>query len=244
MGINSVRFLIIATGYNCEKYVADCVKSVEAQTYKNFDVIYIDDASTDNTFRGLLGSVKMGYYSKTETNLGTVKCREIAIRDYKYDYDVIVWLDLDDKLKPNALEVLATVYKDKDVWMTYGNYVTDKGEQPFKDVTIPDDIHNRNAYREYPFMFMHLRSYRKELYFNLTPLDLYPNTGWIYQDANLLFSMMEMSGKEHMKSINEPLYIYTVTNSLSLLNRYTSKERKEEYKKICSIKPRERLTEL
>lgn len=244
MGINSVRFLIIATGYNCEKYVGDCVKSVEAQTYDNFDVIYIDDASTDNTFRELLGSVKMGYYSKTETNLGTVKCREIAIRDYKYNYDVIVWLDLDDKLKPNALEVLAKVYEDKEVWMTYGNYVTDKGEQPFKDVTIPDDIHNRNAYREYPFMFMHLRSYRKRLYLHLRNFDLYPNTGWIYQDANLLFSMMEMSGKEHMKPINEPLYVYTVTNSLSLLNRYTSKERKEEYKKICSIKPRERLTEL
>lgn len=50
MGITDIRFLVIATGYNCEKYAADCVKSVEAQTYKNWDAIFIDDCSTDKTY--------------------------------------------------------------------------------------------------------------------------------------------------------------------------------------------------
>lgn len=157
---------------------------------------------------------------------------------------MIVWLDLDDRLLPNALEELAKVYQDEGIWLTYGNYITDKGEQPFKNVEIPDDIHEANAYRKYPFMFMHLRSYRKALYEKLTDQDKFGDFGWAYQDANMLFCMMEMAGKEHMKAINEPLYVYTVSNPISVMNRFSHKQRQEEYRKICSIKPKERIKKL
>lgn len=91
---------------------------------------------------------------------------------------------------------------------------------------------------------MHLRSYRKALYEKLKKEDKFGDFGWAYQDANMLFCMMEMAGKEHMKAINEPLYVYTVSNPISVMNRFSHKERQEEYKRICSIKPKERIKEL
>lgn len=244
-----MRFLIIATGYNCEQYVANCVKSVESQTYKEYEVIYVDDGSTDNTFEKIIESASDGNYVRVHENVGTIKAREKALEFY-YEYlidskcDVIVWLDMDDQLMPHALETLAKVYEDENIWLTYGNYITDKGEQPFKNVEIPDHIHDANAYRQHPFMFMHLRSFKMDLYKKLNHADLYTDTGWAYQDANMLFSMMEMAGKEHIKAINDPLYIYTVTNPISVMNRFSHSERQKDYKKICSIKPKERIKSL
>lgn len=52
------------------------------------------------------------------------------------------------------------------------------------------------------------------------------------------------AGKEHMKAINEPLYVYTVSNPISVMNRFSHKQRQEEYRKICSIKPKERIKKL
>ena len=46
---NNVKFSIIIPNYNKEEYVADTLDSIFNQTYKNFEVIVIDDASSDNS---------------------------------------------------------------------------------------------------------------------------------------------------------------------------------------------------
>jgi len=98
---NKLVSVIIPT-YNCGEYIADCINSVLKQTYKNIEIIIINDGSTDNTeeiieryFRGKV------IYLKQE-NKGPSVSRNRGIRFSHGDY--ITFIDADDYLLPEFIE--------------------------------------------------------------------------------------------------------------------------------------------
>lgn len=241
-----MRFLVISTGKNCEDYAQRCIRSVIAQNVDLFHVV-VSDGSTDKT----VDVIKQFNSSDIQTasseiSMTNVFWYEMTINTIGESFDVVVWLDLDDYLLPNALEKVAKVYEENpDVWMTYGNYITDNGEQPFNETNleIPDKIHQANAYRKHPFMFMHLRTFRPQLFSHLTDSDIFTGDT-IYPDANMLYCLMEMSGKEHMKAITEPLYVYNKSNPINVERVYSQSQRHKELQTICNRKPKQRLSTL
>ena len=44
-----MKFLVLVSGWNCEPYVKDCLESIKNQTFKDFTVMVVNDASTDQT---------------------------------------------------------------------------------------------------------------------------------------------------------------------------------------------------
>ena len=60
--MNTKKFLpavsIIIPMYNTEKYIVECLESIRAQTFKNFEVIVIDDCSTDGSYATVENYVK------------------------------------------------------------------------------------------------------------------------------------------------------------------------------------------
>jgi glycosyltransferase involved in cell wall biosynthesis len=241
-----VKFLILASGYNVEKYVEDCLTSIEAQTYRNFELIVIDDASSDNSRdviqKYLRATKDLKWCAEYEfRNKGIVKCRHDALKriNHTINFDVIVWLDLDDRLLPNALETLNLAYQSSDCWLTYGNYIIkDTGQVCFDENTIK---YEDKPARHQDWKFIHLRSFRKELYYHLTDADLFPKQKTIYPDINMLYCLMELAGKDHIVPILDVIYEYNNMNPLAITRRFTQEQRDSELAFVKGLEPKKPL---
>ena len=92
---------IIIPAYNAEEYIADTLQSVFEQTYRNYEVIAVDDGSQDGTLRVLQRyAPEVKVFSKP--NGGPASARNVAIQHS--DGEFIAFLDSDDLWFPNKLE--------------------------------------------------------------------------------------------------------------------------------------------
>ena len=99
-----LKFSVLVPVYNVEKYVGECIESVLGQSYNNFELILVDDGSTDRS-----GALCDEYAAKDsrirvfhKENAGLLHTRRFGIE--RATGDVFVFLDSDDSLKPDALE--------------------------------------------------------------------------------------------------------------------------------------------
>src|SRR5919107_192619 len=92
---------VVIPCYNQAHFLSEAIESVLAQTYPYFEIIVVDDGSTDNT------SEVAGRYSGVrcirQDNQGLSGARNSGLRHSKGEY--LVFLDADDRLLPQALEV-------------------------------------------------------------------------------------------------------------------------------------------
>lgn len=103
-------FSIIVPMYNAEKYLDSCVRSVIAQSFQDFELILVDDGSRDSS-KG-----RIDQYAQTDNrikafhkeNSGPLLTRIYGLQKASGDY--IVFLDSDDELKPDALEILSVTF--------------------------------------------------------------------------------------------------------------------------------------
>lgn len=103
---NNIKVSIIVPVYNTELYIEECLKSLICQTYKNLEIIVIDDGSTDNS------SMICSKYEKNDsriifksiTNSGVSAVRNIGIKIATGDY--IMFVDSDDYLQKKSIEML------------------------------------------------------------------------------------------------------------------------------------------
>jgi len=102
----SLKFSILVPVYKVEKYIAECIDSVLAQTYPNFELILVDDGSPDRS-----GAICEEYAARDERirvihkeNGGLISARRCGIANAAGDY--YVFLDSDDYISPRSLEIL------------------------------------------------------------------------------------------------------------------------------------------
>jgi len=96
---------VLMPAYNAENYIDEAIKSILKQTYKNFEFIILDDASTDNTWNILNDYVKKDNrikIFKNPKNLYIAGARNKLIKLAKGKY--IAWQDADDIAYPKRLE--------------------------------------------------------------------------------------------------------------------------------------------
>lgn len=115
---------IIIPAYNVEKYVDCCIKSVVNQTYKNIEILLVDDGSTDKTYKKCMEweklNSKIRVYSKSNEGLGPTRNYGMHLAKGKYIYfvDSDDWLDQDcikylvDAAEETSAEVVAADYTE------------------------------------------------------------------------------------------------------------------------------------
>ena len=98
-----VKFSVIIPAYNCEKTISKCLKSILDQSYKNIEIIIIDDGSSDNTFK-ICSDFKNKdnrIILKTQKNKGVSCARNEGLAIATGEY--ISFIDSDDYLEKDAL---------------------------------------------------------------------------------------------------------------------------------------------
>jgi len=138
-----VKFSVLIPVYNTEKYLEECLQSVLCQTYKDYEIILVDDGSTDSS-----PQICDDYQSKYpdiikvihQTNSGQLVSRVNAIKAASGEY--CIFLDSDDLIVDGALETLSLkidVYHSPDM-IIYPFYY-DRDEKLEKSKTIYQGEH-------------------------------------------------------------------------------------------------------
>ena len=116
--MEKIRFSIIIAAYNIEKYVERSIKSVLSQNFKNYELIVVDDCSTDGTRQQIEKYESQLIFIKHDVNKFLGGVRNTGIQAAKGEY--IVFLDGDDYLNnDNVLEKVDKVIGEKKVDVVY-----------------------------------------------------------------------------------------------------------------------------
>lgn len=133
---------IIMPSYNTAEFIEQTIKSVLAQTYKNWELIIVDDCSTDNTDEAVEQFLtdKRIKYLKNKHNSGAAVSRNRALREVKGKW--IAFLDSDDLWMPEKLMLQIMFMKKHNFYFSYTNYseIDESGKPNGVTVTGPKRI--------------------------------------------------------------------------------------------------------
>jgi len=180
-----MKVSIIIPVYNAEKTLPYCLDSILNQTYKDFEIILINDGSADNS-EEIIEKYKKGYPDKiashTQKNSGIAKTRNKGIELSKGEY--LFFIDNDDRIDIDYVETFVNAIEESNYDIIIGGYrrVDEDGKILFSREPI------NSQWAKYMFITPWARIYRKESLVNnnLSFLDI--NIGedvWLNIMANL-----------------------------------------------------------
>lgn len=205
---------VIIPVYNVEPWLAACLDSVLAQTYPHYEMICVNDGSSDGSLAIL--DIYAAKYDKiqiiNQENAGLSAARNAGIAAAKGDY--VFLLDSDDKIEKHALETLAAKSTGED-------FICFNGKRYFEETNAEDtpdegiiaefksgwDYYNQFALvnRKFHFVCTVLRLYRREF---LLQHQLHFQEGIFHEDN--LFTPIACYYAQKVKIIPECLYIYRI----------------------------------
>jgi glycosyltransferase involved in cell wall biosynthesis len=229
---DGVEFFVFIPSYNNEKWCERNLEALFSQTYTNWTMYYIDDCSSDKTGEFVEKYVKdRGFENKCTIVHNSVRKRAMAnyceaIKHAK-PHAVVVSYDGDDFLfGKRVLEKLANIYKDPNVWMTYGSYRPEpsKGFPGCICRKLPQKVMKHRLFRKYKWVTSQLRTFYAALFNKIDQKDLkYYGKDIKYKgfrgqfvpttcDLAMMFPMLEMASKGHICYVKDVIYIYNRYN--------------------------------
>ena len=217
---------IIVPVYKVEQYLKRCMDSVLNQTYKNIEIILVNDGSPDNC------PALCDEYAKIDSrvrvihkeNGGLSSARNVALDSVKGDY--VFFVDSDDWLALDTLEVLNEyLEKDYDMISFQRTYLTEekvveKGEKNPKDMDVSQYI-DASFLGRYDF-FVTTKIFKAEVFNNVRFLE-----GRNYEDLEIMHRLFP--GMNKVVGLDYMLYYYWKGNEGAITNTITMKNIKDHY---------------
>ena len=206
------KISIVIPCYNVEDTVERCILSIKKQTYENFEAIFVDDGSTDNTSQIIKDTIKdderMSYTYKT--NGGLSSARNFGLERITGKY--VCFVDSDDYLEKDYVRELydSIIANDSDISICYFNRV-------YEDKTLLNIVEG-----DYANLIRHPaawdKMYRTSL-FKQNNIE-FPYGKW-YEDLGTFPKLLMMSKKD-VSIVRKPLYGY-IQNSSSIMHTYDNR---------------------
>ena len=232
------RVSVIIPVFNVEDYLAECLDSVINQTFRDIEIICIDDASTDGS-RSILNEYsnkdpRITIY-QNNMNLGQSAARNIGIEKAAGDY--ILFVDSDDYIDENLIyiavkkiehvDIVCFDYMKKDeVWngLDCHNFFKENGVCMARKFFI--DTVNENGIIYSPWSKLYRRDFLiKE---NIRFID-----GLLYED--IMFHFCCMMKAQKIYCITDKLYIYRIRNNSTMTKNLDGKNIMDYFRIICYL---------
>ena len=236
------KISLIVPCYNVEKYLPTCFESIKNQTFRDFEVIFVNDASTDNTgimIQEFIHGKQFAKYYEHSVNKGIGETRNTGLKHSNGEF--VAFCDPDDVLHPQFLEILykticehnadMVICKFKRVWINKRNRIKNGNISEKNDVINGTEkvLNAFFALDEYLSWSVWNKIYRnniiKENKISFGSLrwaeDVYFNTLYILHSKKAVLNYTE-------------LYYY-IQHKDSLVHRSFSKERLYIYKHMINI---------
>lgn len=201
------KISIIIPVYKVEDYVERCIKCIQAQTYTNWEAIFVEDGSPDKS-----GEICDRYAKKDarikvihKENAGVAAARNTGIANATGQY--IAFIDSDDYAHPKYLEVLFTLMQEHDADLAIVGYElsydSEVGDgQPLGEVQMMDSSKAvAKVIENQQFCSPWSKLYKRSLFAHIT----YPE-GAIYEDLGTAFEIFQAADRIVYQNI--PLYYY------------------------------------
>lgn len=227
MEMNIAQVTVIVPVYNAAKYLADCIESVLQQEFKEFELLLINDGSTDNSLK-----ICEAYQQRdprvrvlSQKNSGPGAARNKGILETRTPW--LCFLDSDDLIGPKYIgEFFAHGIPEQNTLVLQGmRIITDLGRKPLSTVAYPDKLITPDEadtlipryqilHSGYPFLKLYstelIRSHSLQFDTSISFHEdhLFVLTYMLYVKQILLRSSTEYSYIQHLGSLSKRLHPY------------------------------------
>lgn len=195
--MEEAKISIIVPVYNCESYLCKCVDSLLWQTYKNIEIVLVDDGSTDNS-----PSLCDDYADKDarikvfhKKNGGPSEARNLGIKEANGDY--LMFVDSDDWVEENFCdEALACATKNDVKIVSFGLRLVYDDHSEIKTVKTPCILRTGDAIYysitdELPiFNYPCNKLFHRSLFENISFL-----VGYRFEDVDIMYKLFDRAGE-------------------------------------------------
>lgn len=239
------KLKVVVTSYNNEDWTETNIDAIVNQTYTNYEVLFVDDASSDTTFE------IAEYLVGTNDKFKLIKHTENKTKAYTFtehlpafvnDDDVVLFVDGDDWISHHdVFEYVAKYYVQHKSWVAYSKFIhyPSLTETEVHGRPHPDTIIRFNLFRQYPFIASHLKTMKGFLLKKINKEDFKFQGNYVRfaDDVALMYAALEMAPSDRIGVMNVVAYVYNESQSNKERNNEDMRRGQEGEVHIRSIHP-------